>query len=476
MGLPDAYLALRLPGQYFDEESGLHYNRARYYSPSEGSYISPDPLGTPDGPNPYAYTAFNPLKYIDPDGLLLFAFDGTGNDRSDEAAMTNVEKFRRLYNDGNSRYITGVGTLHRDGTYGDIVPPGRDMAVNSTGVARIDRMKQYFEDEVRNADATSIMQIDIIGFSRGAAQARDFSNLLQKSSTSATENRISYKTSGLVLVSGQNGEYRYYYRQTTENRETAVGPNQGKLLSVSYKCQPINFRFMGLWDSVLSTNSGRGYKLGIPSTFAHVAHAVALNEYRSDNAAGWGWRNSIPGTTNVGGFDLESIGRSGTDLDDKVRIEMGFLGAHADIGGGFRDDSSLSSVALSWMVQQAALAGVNTRQAPAIATGNSVLHDKSNAIVVGNPNNRVTGSPPLGIEDREVNGGLGGGTERTQTFNNTSLTNAGTHQFINYTPRDVRQRGQGGALDPQTLIDRTGTVNMAQYVSWLRSNGYTLGN
>jgi len=33
-------------------------------------------LGTPDGPNPYAYVRYNPLKYVDPDGLVLFAFDG----------------------------------------------------------------------------------------------------------------------------------------------------------------------------------------------------------------------------------------------------------------------------------------------------------------------------------------------------------------------------------------------------------------
>jgi RHS repeat-associated protein len=72
-------LHLRLPGQVWDEETGLHYNRQRYYDPQLGQYLTPDPLGTPDGPSPYAYVAFNPLGFIDPDGLILFAFDGTGN-------------------------------------------------------------------------------------------------------------------------------------------------------------------------------------------------------------------------------------------------------------------------------------------------------------------------------------------------------------------------------------------------------------
>ncbi|HRP26444.1 DUF6531 domain-containing protein, partial [Thauera sp.] len=47
---PDFTLALRLPGQIHDPETGLHYNRQRYYDPDRGQYLTPDPLGTPDGP------------------------------------------------------------------------------------------------------------------------------------------------------------------------------------------------------------------------------------------------------------------------------------------------------------------------------------------------------------------------------------------------------------------------------------------
>jgi RHS repeat-associated protein len=36
---------LRLPGQYYDAESGLHYNCFRYYDPIVGRYISQDPIG-----------------------------------------------------------------------------------------------------------------------------------------------------------------------------------------------------------------------------------------------------------------------------------------------------------------------------------------------------------------------------------------------------------------------------------------------
>jgi RHS repeat-associated protein len=55
---------LRYPGHYFDRETGLHYNRFRYYSPELGRFLQPDPLGTRDGRNPYLYTT-NPLRYVD---------------------------------------------------------------------------------------------------------------------------------------------------------------------------------------------------------------------------------------------------------------------------------------------------------------------------------------------------------------------------------------------------------------------------
>ena len=59
---------LRLPGQYFDEETGLHYNLFRYYAPECGRFISQDPIGLRGGLNLYVY-APNPLSWIDPLGL-----------------------------------------------------------------------------------------------------------------------------------------------------------------------------------------------------------------------------------------------------------------------------------------------------------------------------------------------------------------------------------------------------------------------
>jgi RHS repeat-associated protein len=60
---------LRLPGQYWDAETGLHYNRARYYDPALGVYLSRDPDAQVAGPNQYAYVDGDPINRSDPLGL-----------------------------------------------------------------------------------------------------------------------------------------------------------------------------------------------------------------------------------------------------------------------------------------------------------------------------------------------------------------------------------------------------------------------
>ncbi len=65
-GGPDC--PLRFPGQYFDAETGLHYNVERYYEPETAGYLTPDPLGLEPAPNNYRYVD-NPLTWADPLGL-----------------------------------------------------------------------------------------------------------------------------------------------------------------------------------------------------------------------------------------------------------------------------------------------------------------------------------------------------------------------------------------------------------------------
>ncbi len=65
--------ALRFPGQYFDQETGLHYNRFRYYSTSFGRYISRDPISFLSGPNFYTYAHNDPINSFDTLGLSFWS-------------------------------------------------------------------------------------------------------------------------------------------------------------------------------------------------------------------------------------------------------------------------------------------------------------------------------------------------------------------------------------------------------------------
>lgn len=488
---PSAFtLHLRLPGQLFDAETGLHYNRQRYYDPEHGQYLTPDPLGTPDGPNPYAYVAFNPLGFVDPDGLVLFAFDGTenGDPPLGNSTASNVARFRDAYNDGNRQYVSGVGTDHQDVEWGPIQNVGLDAAVNRTGTRRIERMMVYFLEEMeQERNDNTMLNIDIIGFSRGAAQARDFAN-----------NIIGYTgrpANGDVFSFQTDARGWFTYSATVRN---AAGENvqfQGR--------QCVNLRFMGLWDTVLSTNSGRDYRLGIPAQFQYVAHAVALNEYRSqpfggseayDNGTFYNsTRTHLPGDRHWGGFPLQSIGAS-SSRPGQVRIERGFIGAHADIGGGYgANENGLSTVALSWMVAQAQSAWVNMKTASIrIDMNNPVVHDQSHMIRFGDPRSApgqftvpspVYGTSTYRPEDRQVIGAVSGTTQRamgfgaTQDQRNRSLVNAETHGFISYSARDPLLAGAprttNSITDIVNLRNRTGSVDMQRYMEWLRGHGYT---
>ncbi len=83
-GPPEAVTPIRYQGQYEDMETGLSYNRARYYDAAAARYISPDPMGLAGGANAYRYGK-NPLRYIDPYGETLINITGDRQDAPDRS-------------------------------------------------------------------------------------------------------------------------------------------------------------------------------------------------------------------------------------------------------------------------------------------------------------------------------------------------------------------------------------------------------
>ncbi len=74
-GLGTLTYNLRFPGQFYDTESGMHYNYYRDYDPQLGRYIQSDPIGLRGGLNTYAYAYDNPLRFSDPTGECPPGFD-----------------------------------------------------------------------------------------------------------------------------------------------------------------------------------------------------------------------------------------------------------------------------------------------------------------------------------------------------------------------------------------------------------------
>lgn len=66
-------LNLRFPGQYYDSDSGLHYNYFRDYEPQTGRYVQSDPIGIAAGVNMFDYVGSSPIVYSDPLGLKVWS-------------------------------------------------------------------------------------------------------------------------------------------------------------------------------------------------------------------------------------------------------------------------------------------------------------------------------------------------------------------------------------------------------------------
>ncbi len=81
---------LRFQGQYFDAETGLHYNRHRYYNPGTGRYLTPDPIKLAGGLNNYQYVP-NPTGWVDPLGLNGCPGAGSNPDSKNPADKAKVE-------------------------------------------------------------------------------------------------------------------------------------------------------------------------------------------------------------------------------------------------------------------------------------------------------------------------------------------------------------------------------------------------
>ncbi|MCP3975734.1 MAG: DUF2235 domain-containing protein [bacterium] len=270
--------------------------------------------------------------------MALYAFDGTWNLRDSkdplnepspsqygddvapgrDTSETNVYRFMEFYGKSKSYYIEGIGT--RFGAVGRVM----GGVFGAGGKSRIREM--YFELMKRYHAAEPDTEIDIIGFSRGAALAVHFANVVD---------RI-----GVRDPSGKRFRLPRYYRDLgwvsrfPKRTANEVGTS---------------IDFLGLWDTVATfgipigrlRNRSSVWHLKVPDNVVRCFHAMALDEVRAT-------------------FELVDIVN-----ERHPRIyQVWFRGVHANVGGGYVD-RGLSDIALAWMMEQAVWAWRKLDRQPA---------------------------------------------------------------------------------------------------------------
>ncbi|MBO2925560.1 RHS domain-containing protein, partial [Pseudomonas asiatica] len=160
---------LRFQGQYFDSETGLHYNTFRYYDPEVGRFTIQDPVGLSGGTNLYGYV-LNPTNWIDPAGLTPCMGKPSQRSAGGTGAKYDPVNGQGLYvltDNGVIKYVGRGDATARLGVHA--ATPGKS------------HLQQHviFDNNLTKAEAKFLEQ-KIMDLNGGALSTNEFTNLLNR--------------------------------------------------------------------------------------------------------------------------------------------------------------------------------------------------------------------------------------------------------------------------------------------------------
>lgn len=301
-----------------------------------------------------AVTYFTSVMPLAGDGSLpkkIFVFlDGTANTPGSE---TNVWKlYQRVVANSDkqttAKYIAGVGSAESAQL--------SEAALGKGMESRILNGYRFIAENYATSD-----QIYLFGFSRGAHQARSLAGLISYAGVMRAIGDVASIMDNaneiIELVKTQrDSEHFSEWLTWSKNQPPLLSSQLNEKLNI--KVVPASIRFLGLWDTVPGSSlknygvckedigvvkdklsffipgvdRGERYKTDSYPAISHIAHAVSLDEKRSKFAPLLICAPIVASQTTV--------------------TETWFPGAHADVGGGYKDSTDLSHLTLNWMIEQ----------------------------------------------------------------------------------------------------------------------------
>ena len=269
---------------------------------------------------------------------IVICCDGTGNEI--EEKQSNVLKLYRMLKRDNRQlvyYDPGIGTMAASNDWAVLKQKLRNVWGLATGTgldANILKAYQFLVENYEDGDV-----LFLFGFSRGAYTVRALAGFIN----------------AIGLMKPEQLHLARYALTAYKKLKSNERSLETKLFEQALKTEFPQIYFMGLWDTVASVLVPRRDRFLIPSVrhlaftdensmVERVSHAIAIDERRRMFRA-YHWKE--------GGKYRTNPYNDASERDQDVQ-QTWFVGAHSDIGGGQKEETSgLSKITLNWMIDEA---------------------------------------------------------------------------------------------------------------------------